>query len=345
MKISVIVSVYNKEKYIHRCVDSITGQTYDDLEIILVDDGSTDKSAIICDEYAHRDARIKVIHKENGGLVSAWKKGTSVATGEYLAYVDSDDWIDTDMFEKLVAHTTGRDDEIVLSDYVIEKMDGSKTYVYQDVAPGEYVGSDIHEKIFPRLWGLEDRAVCRSRCMKLFSASLVKDNARYGNEKLRFGEDTSLTIPCVLSAGRLFFCDHEAMYHYLFVSDSMVHEYDSGMMESIRLGQEICECAIRDKYEAMNCDISMDRLLELAAKEYVFMLMYAVKNAVKAPRNQYISLIRNICMDEKNRNCINNLDIEVRHPANKMIYRVMKHPTVFNCIMLRTAMGAWKLKH
>lgn len=100
-KISVIVSVYNVEKFIKRCLDSIINQTMNDLEIILVNDGSTDNSGKICDEYAQLDNRITVIHKENGGVSSARNTGLDVATGEWIAFVDSDDYIEKDMYEVL----------------------------------------------------------------------------------------------------------------------------------------------------------------------------------------------------------------------------------------------------
>lgn len=101
--ISVIVPVYNVERYLRKCLDSIINQTYSNLEIILVDDGSTDSSGNICDEYAQKDARIKVVHKENGGLSFARNTGLDVCTsgGDFVAFVDSDDWLELDMYERL----------------------------------------------------------------------------------------------------------------------------------------------------------------------------------------------------------------------------------------------------
>ena len=100
-KVSVIVPVYNVEKYIHKCVDSVLNQTLQDLEIILVDDGTKDNSGIICDEYAQKDARVQVIHKVNGGLSDARNTGMKVATSDYILFVDSDDYIKEDMVERL----------------------------------------------------------------------------------------------------------------------------------------------------------------------------------------------------------------------------------------------------
>ena len=99
--VSVIVAVYNIEEYLPRCVDSILAQTYRNLEIILVDDGSKDQSGSICDSYAEKDRRIKVIHKKNGGLSDARNAGMDAATGEYIGFVDGDDWIEPDMYRAM----------------------------------------------------------------------------------------------------------------------------------------------------------------------------------------------------------------------------------------------------
>ena len=105
-RISVIVPVYNVEQYLPRCVESILAQTYENLEILLVDDGTKDNSGAICDAYARQDARVKAIHKKNGGLSSARNAGIDAATGEYLSFVDSDDWIEPQMYERLYEAAT-----------------------------------------------------------------------------------------------------------------------------------------------------------------------------------------------------------------------------------------------
>ena len=122
-KISVIVPVYNVEKFIRRCLDSIINQTMKDLEIILVDDGSTDNSGVICDEYAKLDNRITVIHKENGGVSSARNRGLDIATGEWIAFVDSDDYIDNKMYEILYtnAEKNNCDISVCYFEYINQK--------------------------------------------------------------------------------------------------------------------------------------------------------------------------------------------------------------------------------
>ena len=126
MRVSVIVAVYNVENYLKKCVDSLLAQTKEDLEIILVDDGSTDSSGQICDNYAREDERILVVHKENGGLTSAWKAGIDIATSEYVGFVDSDDWVDRDMYEKLCASAERCHSDIVICGLVYEYEDASR---------------------------------------------------------------------------------------------------------------------------------------------------------------------------------------------------------------------------
>ena len=112
--ISVIVPIYNVEKYLRKCIESIINQTYTNLEIILVDDGSPDNCGLICDEYAKKDNRIKVIHKKNGGAASARNVGLQVATGKWISFIDSDDWIDFNLYSSLLKHSN--DEDLIIFD-------------------------------------------------------------------------------------------------------------------------------------------------------------------------------------------------------------------------------------
>ena len=116
--VSIIVPIYNIEGYIRECIDSILAQTYPDFELILVDDGSPDNCGRICDEYAEKDVRIKVIHKENGGLTSARNAGLSVAKGDWIMHVDGDDWIEPDMIESLIEAANITEADLVFGDHM-----------------------------------------------------------------------------------------------------------------------------------------------------------------------------------------------------------------------------------
>ena len=118
-KISVIVPVYNVEQYLYKCIDSILSQSFQDFELILVNDGSIDNSARICDEYAQNDKRIRVIHKENGGVSQARNVAISLAIGEYIAFVDSDDYVLPNMYENLVSTAINTNADIVKCGFIV----------------------------------------------------------------------------------------------------------------------------------------------------------------------------------------------------------------------------------
>lgn len=168
-KISVIVPVYNVEEYLPRCVDSILNQTCENLEIILVDDGSPDGSGAICDGYAARDARIRVIHQQNGGLSAARNAGIDVASGDYLAFVDSDDFLEPDAYERMLAAAKKFDVPIVVAGrWDVSGKTGAKTKglcpkVEEKISAQELVG-----RIF--LWDHCDS----SACDKLFARDLFE---------------------------------------------------------------------------------------------------------------------------------------------------------------------------
>lgn len=348
MKISIIVPVYNKEKYISQCIDSLVEQTWvtkqlGELEIVLVDDESTDSSGSICDEYMDKyPLFIKSIRQKNTGAAGAWRRGLKETTGQYIMFVDSDDWIDLDCVERLAAELSDRDDEMILSDYVIERSNGTKTYIYQTLAPGEYDRQKILDEIIPQLWGYEDRRVTTSRCMKLISKKLIEDNEHYSRTGLRFGEDNALTLPCVMDAGRIVVLDHAAMYHYRYVTNSVVHGYDTTLVESIELLQKITVEMIRDKFADTAYAGNFERL---CIREFPYLLMYAVKNEVRGNRSGYIGNICSLCGPDKYAKLIKETPVMVEHTANKLIYHVMKHPTPLNCKMLRGALDIWSICH
>ena len=124
-KVTVIVPVYNTESFLPACVKSMMAQTLKELEIIFVDDGSTDSSGKLCDKYAEQDNRVRVIHKPNGGVASARQAGLDAATGEYVIWADSDDWVDPDMYEKMYEKAKETNADLVACGYKKEFSDGT----------------------------------------------------------------------------------------------------------------------------------------------------------------------------------------------------------------------------
>ena len=158
--VSIIIPVYNVEKYLDKCLDSVVNQTYTNLEIILVDDGSPDRCPAICDEWKSRDSRIKVIHQPNGGLSRARNAGLKIATGEFIGFVDSDDWIEPDMYETLLSTMLETGADIVVCNFYCEEVNSDafiqkpKSPVIERYTAEEALKLLISEKTFihPVVW-------------------------------------------------------------------------------------------------------------------------------------------------------------------------------------------------
>lgn len=214
IKITIVVPVYNVEDYIKECLDSLIEQTYDNIEIILVDDGSTDSSGIICDEYSERDQRIRVVHKRNGGLVSARKAGIMLASGEYTAYVDSDDWIEREAYEKLVKIL-----ELYHPDMIAFGF--KKEYLNFSVERKELLNEGFYNKKDFVDEAKHHIANCHfycpivhaSVCCKIFKTNLLKVHQMNVNTEIHIGEDMAVTFPYILSIKNLYI-KKECIYHY-----------------------------------------------------------------------------------------------------------------------------------
>lgn len=167
--ISVIVPVYKVEPYLDRCIRSIVGQTYENLEILLVDDGSPDRCGEICDAWAKKDSRIRVIHKENGGLSDARNAGMSEATGTLIGFVDSDDWVEPDMFRLLYARLTGSDSDIAACGIVLDFEDGAASRML--TMPGDAI-LDTREALMALM---DNSRLQQPVCNKLYKREQIKD--------------------------------------------------------------------------------------------------------------------------------------------------------------------------
>ena len=169
-KISIIVPVYNVEKYLNRCIDSILNQTLEDIELILVDDGSKDGSGQICDEYAVKDCRVRVFHIENGGPAKARNLGIIHAIGEYIGFVDSDDYIESSMYERLYSRAMINNSDVVMCGYNIVTEDSviHKILNYNS----EYSNQDIIKENLIYAYYTDKHDGLYSLCNKIFKRSL-----------------------------------------------------------------------------------------------------------------------------------------------------------------------------
>lgn len=221
--LSVVIPVYNVEDYLDRCIRSVCGQTYQNIEMILVDDGSTDCSGKICDSYAAQDMRIKVVHKQNGGLVSARKAGLSLAMGKYAAYVDADDWIEKDMYEKLVSKIDDTDADLVSSG-VIREYAGHFMIQRERITPGIYEKESITENILKRM--IETKMFFKSNMIfaswnKIYKRKFLQKWQNKVDNFVNVGEDIALLYPCLLNADKIVVSEN-CYYHYCMRNSSIM---------------------------------------------------------------------------------------------------------------------------
>jgi len=236
--ISIIVPIYNTEKYLPQCIDSIIEQTYTDLEIILVDDGSIDDSGKICDEYALKDSRIKVIHKENNGLVSARQAGINVAAGEYIGFVDSDDWIEQDMYQTLYDVTILEKADIVVEG-AVDEFEGKCTASLNQLPAGKYATSSERRNLYKKMICCKDffcLGIQPYLWNKLFCRKLVLQHMNKIPQSICVGEDAAAVYPMLAMAESVVILD-TAHYHYCHRENSMMlgsrdekQEYDNAIL-------------------------------------------------------------------------------------------------------------------
>lgn len=215
--LSVIVPVFNCEQYLRECVDSIRKQTYTNLEIILIDDGSTDRSGDICDEFSCLDDRIRVIHQRNGGQQSATTRGIECACGEYIGFIDADDYIDKEMYMEL--YGLMGDADMITSGIIKCDIDGQIMHESTDLLPeGLYYDTDdiLYDNLFifsdyidgPIIGGIMNNKVC-----KLFRYEIVKQIYKSVNISIAIAEDMLFVLAYILQCKKIR-VSHKKFYHY-----------------------------------------------------------------------------------------------------------------------------------
>ena len=222
--LSVIVPVYKVEAYLDDCVKSILSQIYAELELILVDDGSPDRSGAMCDEWAARDSRVRVIHKPNGGVCSARNAGLDAAKGDYIAFVDSDDWLDPGMYAAMMAKVREYGSDVVMCDCVKEFPEGSRLYTH-DIRPGFYDRAALETEYFPHLLIMEnvEYPATISNCLLLFRRELAKD-VRYLTG-VRYSEDLLFGAQLLYRANSFCYLKGQSFYHYRMNPTSATHKF------------------------------------------------------------------------------------------------------------------------
>lgn len=275
--ISIIVPVYNVEKYIDECLNSLLNQSYSNIEIILVDDGSKDNSASICDEYSKKYTNVCVIHKENGGLGFARNTGIDNCNGEYLLFIDSDDYVANNYVEVMFENLLNTHSDACMCGYTA--FDGNvKNEVKNGLAGNEFSNSEITNKIIPMMCGRDKHGISvqMSACMVMYKYSIINENKiRFFSEREFISEDLLFNIN-YLSHCEKVVCTDITGYFYRYNPTSLTHVYlrdrfdkqkvmtSKVMEETKKLGiYDMCEDRIINtflgwtrsclKMEQMNC--------------------------------------------------------------------------------------------
>lgn len=316
MKVSVIIPVYNVEKYLRQCIDSVIQQNYKNLEIILVDDGSTDKSCNICDEYEAQDDRIKVMHKSNGGLMSAWKAGFLASTGKYIGFVDSDDWIDQNMYEQLIKNAISHEADIVVCQ-LIREIDG-KAAVREKLRlqPGLYNLDKIRNDIIPGI--INDgtylgRKLSPSRVTKLFKREIIKNNLQFCDESISLGEDLVTCFSSVCDAKKVVVLSDFFPYHYRINNQSITGRYDPNRIYEVeKLNGKLKQIAM---HKGIN-------IVDQIANDYISLALLCIESEILyAPYSmkEILKRIKEIYKSELFTQSLENGNIK-RFPTKHKIY-------------------------
>lgn len=214
-RLSIVVPVYNTEPYLSRCLDSIVGQSFTDFELILVDDGSTDKSPLICDSYSQGDTRVKVIHKKNEGVSVARNTGMKIAQGEYLTVVDSDDWLEKNMYQLMFQYVDEFNTDVVMCDCIKDYSDKSEAYTH-DIRSGFYSFEQLKKEYYPHLLMMEnvEYPATISNWLIVWKRSITNDNGINYLEGVKNSEDLLFGAQIMSLAKSFYYLKGISPYHY-----------------------------------------------------------------------------------------------------------------------------------
>lgn len=319
--ISVIVPVYNVEKYLKRCLESIVNQTYKDLEIILVDDGSTDSSLQICEEYAEIDKRIKTIHQENNGAASARNTGIENSTGEYIAFVDSDDYIELNMYERMMMINDKYSCDIIMCDCLKENKN-NKTVFTHNIRQGYYDKKMLYDEYFPTLLMTNsvDYPPTISNWVCLFKRKLIINNHLKYKEGMRFSEDLLFGSQAMYYAESFYYMKNECFYHYIMNESSVTHTYYEDKWKLMKL----LYSSIKGFFLSVS-DYGFQRQVDLSLLYFVYHCIGHIRNSQKERKEKREDILK-ILNDSDVRSMfsrikIQSLDISWKLKIYTLIYK------------------------
>ncbi len=283
MLISVVVAIYGVEKYLTKCLNSILSQHFNDYELILVDDGSKDNCPAICDDFAVRFKNIKVIHKQNGGIISARKEGLRLTKGEYIFFMDGDDYLREGFFDNIVVSIKQNMPDIVAFDYTIFNEEGKEIEIFRNPPLGLYNKNRLEKEIIPYVFSSKPFFSFKIN-MSVWSKMIRREIAFKAHSiipnNINMGEAVAFSSACFLNASRLEIISN-CKYMYRINSESITHKYNDRMIEST--------CSL---FEYINKTIEKSNILNKTQIEdyFVYMTFLVIDNELRLNSQKYGSI-------------------------------------------------------
>ena len=290
--VSVVIPIYNVELYMKKCIETIINQTYKKIEIILVDDGSTDSSGKIADDYEAKDSRIKVIHKINGGLSDARNAGMKQAKGKYICFIDSDDFVEKDMIQKMVDKISFLKTDVIVCGYYIDFEDKNGNLAERKVKRFDKEGYFDKGTVNQELLGMLGYA-----WNKIYRLDFLKNNNFYFEKGLSLMEDTEFNSR-VLAKAKIGL-EGGVYNHYIQRNRETLgnKKYDNLLELNIRL----CKC---HEYLLRSWKLSEEKIEEIRTRDYLLILKGYIKNVVLNNKKHSKDIINRLIKNTDIRNSI-----------------------------------------
>lgn len=331
--VSVIVPVYGAEPYLERCVESIRNQTYRELEIILVDDGSPDRCPQMCEEAKRADPRIKVIHKENGGQGLARNAGLDLATGDYVVFIDSDDWISPAHIEILYRAAQENRADVVIGAYTSVSRDCMQQHPVR-MEEKRYTGAEVRQELLLPLIGPDEQfpsdvQVESSSSMSLYSMAVIREyGIRFISEKTCVAEDMFFNI-AFLNRASCAVVINEFGYYYFDNQDSTSRHYDPRRILRTHKFYEELSRAVQDCGLASCAGYRVERT-------YLMKIRVAIRHIVLSdlPRREKIEQIRGVLEYDMTQKALHKYPVHTFVPAMRLLARLMRRKHVLGVYYL-----------
>ena len=322
--ISIIVPIYNTEKYLHRCIKSLLDQSFKDIEIILVDDGSPDRCPEICDDYAAQDSRIRVIHKSNAGIALARNSGLEIASGKYIGFVDSDDYIHCDMYQTLFDIMEHNSVDFVVCD-IARDNNGKVSANIIDGMPKHNTIIDCKSDYLPKIIGsMPNESTNQSYGISitntLFKHDVIKNNTlAFVSERKFVSEDLLFMIDYALCSSKMMLCP-KTLYYYYSNENSITRRLDeTRFYRQFDLCHEVERRLRLCGFDSPNLDLRLKRMV-------LYECVFAIHEAVSLlPYRKSIERLRLIADHDEIQRTLSSYPISKMPPKHRLFYTLLQN--------------------